>query len=335
MISMTYLIAIPAYNEESTLSILLNEIHAMNFWVEFEIVVVNDGSRDKTEEIALRHWPITVLSHVRNWWVWTAFKTALEYFLCTHHTILITIDADRQFPVSGILQLIDALKADSADIAVCSRFSGVDPINMPRHKYLLNKRMSKFLWIMMSEKIVDITCGFRAYTKHIALQIQLFSDFTYTQEVIIDAIAQKARIARVPIEVTYYAERKSRVVSTVFGYMKKSALIILRTVRDARPLHFFWLPGFWMILVWFIFLVYFIVQYLLTLQTTPHRTWFISWWFLMLFGFILISIALLSDMMKRHRQLSGEILKNQRRALFCKESLHNPPFSREVLILRK
>ena len=91
----------------------------------------------------------------------------------------------------------------------------------------------------MSEKIVDITCGFRAYTKHIALQIQLFSDFTYTQEVIIDAIAQKARIARVPIEVTYYSERKSRVVSTVFGYMKKSALIILRTVRDARPLHFF------------------------------------------------------------------------------------------------
>ena len=67
----------------------------------------------------------------------------------------------------------------------------------------------------------------------------------------------------------------------------------------------------------------------------PVRLLFVLAGFLMLFGFILISIALLSDMMKRHRQLSGEILKNQRRALFCKESLHNPPFSREVLILRK
>lgn len=305
------MIAIPAYNEEKTIANVITKIPRIDN-TKTSIVVVDDWSIDRTKEVALDLGANIVIRHHYNKGVWAGFASAIEYFFSTDYDILVTIDADWQFPAADIPMLIEPLIQHKADIAIASRYEGVEPINMPMHKYYLNRLISQLVSFMMGKKVGDLTCGFRAYSRNALYSISLFSPFTYTQEVIIDALSKRLRIARIPVQVSYFSDRKSRVVHSVISYINKSITIIIRTIRDARPVLFFGAPWILSILWGIGFGIVFVLKYLRTYQTTPNRTWFFLSWFLILFGFLLILLGLMSDMMKRNRKLSEDILKEIR-----------------------
>ncbi len=156
---------------------------------------------------------------------------------------MVNIDADGQFDTDDIPALLQPIIDHKADIVIGSRFSGKSAKDMPWIKNFLNRVIANVVGWLMGKKIDDLTCGFRAYSRESLLRLSLTASYTYTQETIIDAFGKNLRITWIPVTVRYFEGRKSRVVKTITSYIARSLMIILRTVRDVRPLVFFGLPG--------------------------------------------------------------------------------------------
>ncbi|MEI8252610.1 MAG: hypothetical protein WCG25_02455 [bacterium] len=124
-------------------------------------------------------------------------------------------------------------------ICLASRFGKYKPTNMPKAKYRMNKMISWAVSVLLNNKVEDLTCGFRAYTRDALLRLNLIETFTYTQEVIIDAIGKKIKLLWLPVHVEYFSERKSRVTKNLTRYIFRSIRIVLRTAKDTKPAVFF------------------------------------------------------------------------------------------------
>jgi hypothetical protein len=161
---------------------------------------------------------------------------------------MVNIDADGQFDPNDIPKLLAPILAGDADMVSADRFGEHKAKNMPASKYYLNRIAAWIIGKFLNHKINDLTCGFRAYNRETLLRLNLPGNFTYTQEVIIDAIGKHLKIKWIPVEVTYYPERKSRVVKSVYKYVNNSSRLILKAVRDVRPMKFFGIPALFLIL---------------------------------------------------------------------------------------
>lgn len=305
---MKILINIPAYNEEEKIGQTILDIKDSLSWDFHLIQVIDDWSSDNTIQEAKKAWANTIISHDYNKWVWWAFKTAVNTFLEGDCDIMVNIDADGQFDSRDIDSLVNPIKNFDSDIVIASRFSWKKAEDIPFIKDKLNRLISFIVWSLMWKKIDDLTCWFRAYSRESLMRLNLIETFTYTQETIIDWFWKWLRIKWVPVNVKYFADRKSRVVKSISSYIGKSITIILRTVRDVRPLVFFWLPGLFFIFMSFIFGWVFIFKYIQTFQTTPYRTWLVISWTLFSIWLLLFIFASIADMIKRHRKISEEIL---------------------------
>lgn len=311
------LINIPAFNEEEKIGQTIKNIIEDTKWIwDITIQVVDDWSKDDTVKIAKESWAWIVISHEFNKWVWWAFKTAVENFLSWDFDIMINIDADWQFDSKDIKKLIEPIQNNDSDIVIASRFSWKKADGIPMIKDKLNRLISWIVWALMWKKIDDLTCGFRAYSRESLMRLNLIETFTYTQETIIDAFWKNLRIKWVPVSVKYFEDRQSRVVKSIFWYITKSMMIILRTVRDVRPLIFFWLPGLIFIIFSIFFFWVFLFNYLETFQTTPYRTWLIISWTLFSIWLLLFIFASIADMIKKHRKISEENLYLLRRIIY-------------------
>lgn len=306
---MKILVNIPAYNEEEKIGTTIEGIIKSLKWDDdIFIQVVDDWSKDDTISVAEKSWANLVISHEYNKWVWWAFKTAVENFLSSDYDIMVNIDADWQFDSDDIKDLVAPIKNHEADIVIGSRFSWKDANWIPFIKDKLNRLIALIVWSLMWNKIDDLTCWFRAYSRESLFRLNLIETFTYTQETIIDWFWKKLRIKWIPIHVKYFADRESRVVKSIFWYMNKSILIILRTVRDVRPLIFFWLPGVFLILFSFVIFCSFLFFYFQNFETTPYRTWLIISWSSFSTWLLLFVFASVADMIKRHRKITEENL---------------------------
>lgn len=303
---MKLVINIPCLNEEKMLGKVLSElpkkIDGIN---KIETQIVDDGSTDKTVEIARKHG-CRIVKHPYNKGVGSAFKSGTEVFLQSKGDIFVNIDADRQFNPNDIAKVVKPIVQHRADIVSASRFSGIKPVNMPFIKRFLNQVIAWKVSTIIGYKIPDLTCGFRAYSRESIFKLSLLDPFTYTQESLINAASKKLRVAFVPVRVVYHKERKSRVVKSVIGYINKSALIIIRTVRDAKPLKFFGIPAIICNLLGVVFGAGFLVQYFMTGMTSPFRTWLILCAIFIFLGIQLIIFALLADQIKTSRRLLEE-----------------------------
>ncbi|MGE0793445.1 MAG: glycosyltransferase family 2 protein [Candidatus Woesearchaeota archaeon] len=312
---MKLVINIPCFNEEKTLPLVLKELPKKIEGIdEIEVQIVDDGSKDKTIEVA-KKFGCKVIKHRYNKGVGEAFKTGVDEFLKSKGDIFVNIDADNQFNPKDIPRLIKPILENKADVVSASRFSGIKPVNMPFHKQILNKMIASFVGYFLKYKIKDLTCGYRAYGKESLFKIHSLDKFTYTQESLISAINHQLKVVFVPVKVKYFKERKSRVVNSVFSYINKSALIILRTVRDTVPLKFFGIPSLVVGGVGILCGVIFTTLYLLTQRTTQYRTWFFLCIFLTIVGLLMFIFALMSDQMKNTRkmvELQIEMMKKER-----------------------
>jgi len=209
-----------------------------------EVLVVDDGSEDKTAELALNGGADKVVSHKINRGVGAAFMTGIRNAISLNADLVVTVDADSQFDPKQIPELVVPILNKQFDVVIGSRFLSKKPKHMPGIKFFGNKIFSNLISWLIGQKIADSQTGFRAYSKEALLNISIVNEFTYTQEVLIDLKFKGMQIGEVPVDVIYDEKRKSKVVKSIFSYTTKALSIIIKTLTYHRPMSAFGILGF-------------------------------------------------------------------------------------------
>jgi glycosyltransferase involved in cell wall biosynthesis len=306
-------ILIPAFNEEKTITSVINRIPThIDGISDIYILVVDDGSTDKTVLMAME-CGAEVISHRYNKGVGGAFSTGLNKALEVGSEIMVNIDADGQFSPDEIPALLAPILAKQADFVAGDRFSqnsdvSQKPAEMSRIKYWGNQQMARLISVLTGQQFNDVSCGFRAYSKEAMLRLNLTGKFTYTQETFIDLANKGIPIATAPVSVKYFQERRSRVAHNLWIYFYRTVNIILRAYRDYRPLKFFTTLGFFPFILGSISGIFTLVHFINTGSFTPYKAVGLIGLYLVSVAFILWIIGILADMFVRVRLYQEQIL---------------------------
>jgi glycosyltransferase involved in cell wall biosynthesis len=302
------LIYIPAYNEEANIHRVISSLPKTLEKIDLiQYLVVDDGSIDKTAELA-QSAGAQVIRHKKNLGVGAAFHSASQFALENEADILIGIDADGQFNPNEIPSLIQPILSQQADMVIGNRFASGLPKNMPKIKYWGNIQISKLLSVICGQKFQDVSCGYRAYSRDTLLWLNLHGSFTYTHETILSSVYEGKFVSECPISVKYDPERKSRVAKSILQYATKTSTIIFRVLLDYQPMRVFGAIGGFLILVGIGFVIYLLGHYFLTGAFTPYKAYgFIGLGFI-IFGFLVLLLALIADMVKRVRLNQNRLL---------------------------
>ncbi len=322
---MKLVVTIPALNEEKTIAQVVRgvprNIPGIN---EIEIIVVNDDSTDRTAALAERAGAMVVNVRGRPG-LGAIFRTGLERAMRRGADIIVNIDGDGQFDPADIPKLVEPLLRDEADFVTCSRFA--DPQlrpDMPRVKFWGNRVVTGIInWVCGGTRFTDVSCGFRAFNREAAYRLTLFGHFTYTQECFIDLFGKGVRIAEVPLRVRGVREHgKSRIASSIWKYATNSLPIILRAMRDIQPLKFFGGIGLLLFIPGIATGLFMAGYYLYTgwfdgkYRTTPYTSLISVSGVLVTLAFVMGVLALLADMLGRHRKITEELLFLTRRRIY-------------------
>lgn len=304
---MKLIVNLPAFNEEEKIAQTIKKIPRKLQGVdEVFVQIIDDGSSDNTARYSKEAGADFVYSHSINKGIGVTFRTAAEKALENGADIMVNIDADGQFDPNDISKIIAPIINKEADLVSADRFGEHEAKNMPRSKHYLNRFAAWVIGRFMNYPIKDLTCGFRGYNRETLLRLNLPGGFTYTQEVIIDALGKDLKIKWVPVEVTYFAERKSRVVKSIYRYVNNSAKIILKAVRDVRPMKFFGIPGLFLIFIAIAVFIYFLILYSQEFKISPYRNYLIFSISSFLIGLQFLVFALIADMIKSTRKLAED-----------------------------
>jgi len=301
----TIAVVIPALNEEKQIG---EVIEAIPGFVD-HIFVVDDGSSDSTVQIAQEKGATTV-SHKKNRGVGAAFNTGVQSVLDIHMDIMVNMDADGQFNPADIEKLVLPIIEKKADFVTASRFIEKEfHPDMPAIKFMGNKFMSRFISRLTKQKFHDVSCGFRAYSRETLMRLNLFGDFTYTQETFIDLAFKNLDILEVPVHVRGKREHgKSRVAANLFKYGVQTLKIIIRTFRDNKPFRLFGFMGFISFLTGLGFAIFLGIHYIQNGVFTPHKWAGFAGGFFFVVALLLLLIGFVLDMFARMRRNQEEIL---------------------------
>jgi glycosyltransferase involved in cell wall biosynthesis len=315
-------VVIPALNETATIAQVINEIpKVITGFSEQEIIVIDDGSTDDTVSKA-QALGATVISHGQNRGVGAAFRTGIQEALRRQADIIVHIDGDGQFNPNDIPTLIAPILNETADIVTCTRFS--DPKRypkMPMLKKIGNRIVRYIVNRAVDRNFTDVSCGYRSYSREADLRLTLFSSFTYTHEVILDAVLKGLRIQEIRLEVRgERAVGKSRVAKNIFVYGVRWLAIFFRTLRDSSPFQVFGVLATATGGTGFLIGLFLLIHWLQTGQTFPYRSLVTVSAVFILLGTFLMTIALLADMLRRQRILIEELLYHARKETYKKNN---------------
>lgn len=254
---MKVVITIPAFNEEKTLDRVIADIQAVmkKTRYEFSILILNDGSNDRTVYVAKKAGAI-VKSNKRNLGLAETFKNEMKECISLKADVIVHTDADGQYPAQYIPRMIKKIE-DGFDLVLGSRFEK-GKYSGSFTKKIGNIAFAKVFSGLLKTKLTDTTTGFRAFTREVA-QLPLINTFTYTQEQLIRAGKARMKISEIPI--TTNKTRKSRLFKNPFDYAIKAWINIFRIYRDFEPLKFFGffggtflllgvILGLWIVALW-------------------------------------------------------------------------------------
>lgn len=222
--SIQNLAIIPAFNEEKSIGDIVQEVKR---YVD-QVLVVDDNSTDNTKKIARLHGA-TVICHSEKKGVGAAIKTGITYAKKLKLNIVITIDADGQHKPKDIPRLIQPIIAGDADFVLGSRFLYGQPTNMPQIKKKGNRLITFITSLLAGVKLTDTQTGFRAFNRKVLLSLNLVSDFTYTQEMILAVCDNGYRCVEVAIQMCTRRYGKSKVASKPSLYALKVLAIVFST----------------------------------------------------------------------------------------------------------
>ncbi len=302
---MRLIIQVPCFNEEATLAIALAELpRKVEGFDTVEWLIIDDGSRDKTVEVALANGVDHIVRFTKNQGLAKGFMAGLDACLKLGADVILNTDADNQYSTKNIPDLVKPILEGRADYVIGER-----PISTVKHFSPLKKLLQKFgSWVVRvasGTSIPDAPSGFRAMTREVALKMNVFSEYTYTLETIIQAGQKNLSIISVPVEVNEEL-RPSRLMKSISSYIKKSIGTIVRIFIVYSPFKFFMTTG----LIVFLLGAALGVRYLILLmlsEASGNVQSLILAAILLIIGFQLIMLAFVADLLSVNRKLLEDI----------------------------
>jgi glycosyltransferase involved in cell wall biosynthesis len=233
-------VQIPCYNGAETLPTTLAALPRQVEGVDVvEWLIIDDGSVDDTVEVARRSGVNHVVRHQQNRGLASAFMTGLDACLRVGATIIVNTDADNQYSADSIPDLIRPILEGRAEIVVGDR-----EVNTVLHfsptKRLLQRLGSYAVRMASGTEVADAPSGFRAIHRRAARQLNVFGQYTYTLETIIQAGQKNMAIASVPVK-TNGPTRPSRLIKSIPEYINRSIWTIIRIFMVYKPLKTFFM----------------------------------------------------------------------------------------------
>ncbi len=308
---MKLIIQIPCYNEADTLKIALDDLPKHLDGIDvIEYLIINDGSKDATVEVA-RNWGVDhIISFSQNKGLARGFMAGLDGCLRNGADIIVNTDADNQYHADDIQKLIQPILEGRADMVI-----GARPIDETEHFSKLKKMLQNLgSWAVRrasNTDIPDAPSGFRAMTREAAMHVNVVNDYTYTLETIVQAGRDKIAITSVPVH-TNPELRPSRLFHGVWSYVKKSMVIILRAYMMYQPLKCFTYLSILPLLIGagigfrFLYLI-------ATGEGYGHVQSLILACTLVVIGFLTFMIGLVSDLMASNRRILADTQYHVRR----------------------
>lgn len=307
---MKLVVTIPAQNEEPTIREVVAGIPRNIEGVdEVEVLVIDDASTDGTGDAA-RAAGAKVVEMVGRPGLGPVWRLGMERAIRGGADLIVNLDGDGQFDSRDVAHIVRPLLDGQADFVHCSRFADGGPVGyMPVVKRLGNRVVTWLTNKVCGTDFTDVSCGFRAYNREAAYRLLQFGRWTYTEECIVYLVSRGLRIKELPFRVL--GERihgQSRVAANVVYFASHLIHILIRAVRDGSPMRFFGTlallavgPGLilWMFMAGWV---------LATGRITPFSQIVNLGTAFTLIGMALVALALLADMVSRHRLIHEELL---------------------------
>lgn len=317
------IIQIPCYNEEATLPLALADLPRALPGVDVvETLIVDDGSADRTIEVARSLGVDHIIRHKRNRGLAAAFQSGLEAALAAGADVIVNTDGDNQYYGPDIARLVEPILAGQADIVVGDR--GVAALEQFSPLKRVLQRLGS--WVVARAAgipIPDATSGFRAFSREAALRLTVLGEYTYTLETLIQAGTRGMKVTYVPVR-TNLQTRKSRLIRNIPSFLALSVVTILRFYTMYRPLRVFMTAGSVLLAGALILGLRFLYFYTIG-RGAGHVQSLILAAILSIVGFQVGLIGLVADAVSMNRRMMEEMVYRERRAnLSVTEREDNP-----------
>ena len=302
---MKLVIQIPCYNEQESILGVLNSIPKNIEGIdEIDVVVINDGSQDETSKIA-RDFGVKVVDIPQKIGLSNVFKIGVKNALENNADILVNIDGDNQYCASDIEKLIKPILHNDVDITV-----GVRPVDKIREFSLFKKIMQKFgsfmVKIISGVDIKDAASGFRALNQKAMMHLNIFNNFTYTVEMIIQANYKNLVLKNVDISVNEQKNRKSKLFKSSFDYIFKQAKNLIRFFIIYRPCRFFTIISTILFFIGFVIGLRFLYYYF-NFDGAGHIQSLILCAIILTMSFVCFMLAIVGDLFSINRKILEDI----------------------------
>jgi len=299
------IIQIPCYNEAETLPVTLKDLpREVTGFSKVEWLVINDGSTDGTEETARKCGVDHIIGLTKNQGLARAFLAGLDAAVRLGADVIVNTDADNQYMAVDIPTLVAPILAGEADIVVGARpIDGIKSFS-PAKKFL-QRFGSAVVRFVSKTDIPDAPSGFRAMTREAALRFNVFNDYTYTLETIIQAGQKNIAITSVPVRVNTVS-RPSRLVKSIPSYIIKSLVTITRIFVVYKAFRFFMSVGLSLFCLGLVGGIRFMSYYIMG-EGSGHIQSLILASILLGIGFQTMLTAFLADLLAVNRRLMEDV----------------------------
>lgn len=302
---MKLIIQIPCYNEEESLPITYNDLPKHIDGIdEIEYLIIDDGSKDKTVEVAKKLGIQHVVTFKQNKGLARGFMAGIDASLHLGADIIVNTDADNQYCGDDIEKIVRPILEQKAEIVIGER-----PIDTTEHFSWKKKKFQRLgSWVVRvasNSNIPDAPSGFRAYSREAALRLNVTNEYTYTLETIIQAGRNKIPMLSVPIR-TNGELRESRLFSNMWRYMNRSSSVIIRSFMMYKPLKFFGIIGSILFVSGVVIGVRFLIRFIEGVGNGHIQSLILSA-ILILMGVQTIVVGLQADIISANRKILEDI----------------------------
>jgi glycosyltransferase involved in cell wall biosynthesis len=320
---MKLIVQIPCYNEEHTLPSTLADIPRSIPGIDrVEILIIDDGSSDRTVEVARELGVEHIIRNKRNLGLARTFRRGIDECLKAGADIIVNTDGDNQYFGADIPKLVAPILDGRADIVIGDRQTAKIAHFSPFKKWLqwfgsgVVRRLAG-IWV------ADTVSGFRAFSRESALRLNIVSTFSYTIETVIQAGNRSLAVVSVPIR-TNPKTRESRLFKSIPQFVRNSLGTMLRIYAMYQPLRIFLTLAFVMFVIGIIPILRFLYLYLIG-EGQGHIQSLVVGGLLVHMGFLSLMIGVVVDLISFNRQLSERTLEIVRRMELNSTTVANPP----------
>jgi glycosyltransferase involved in cell wall biosynthesis len=305
-------IQIPCFDEEATLPATLADLPRSVPGVDVvEWLVIDDGSSDRTAEVARELGVDHVVSHPTNRGLAAAFQTGLDAALRAGADVIVNTDADNQYDASCIADIVAPVVERGIDMVVGER-PITEIAEFSRIKKAFQRLGSRVVRAMSGVDVADAPSGFRAMSREAALRLKVFGKFSYTMETLMQAKAEGLTVASVPIRVNPQT-RESRLAKSMFQYLRRSSSTIVRSFALYYPFKFFWRVGLVPFTVGAALLLRWVLYWWLADEYSPRVPSLVVAAVLVIVAVQVWVIAFLADLQAANRRLLADQRAAERR----------------------